>query len=740
MAQQPLPPGATIAPQAPLANLQPVGGGGGGLAPQGGPGGPLPLPAPVNHRTFAALYADENKDPLRTRYVAVMQRCDAEDPQAQAGDGLLQSVLDNSNIPNAFLCCSALHAGSPARIYLVHALSRYPQAPDGTVTPWDARIFGYLGDLLQEAATIVALPTTIFNIINNGGVRVYSEEVLAPQLAQLQADALFPRLNANAANSVNVRTRFLIRIPLRYASLLLSPKGYTPREAYVLLSEALALENVPEISNPIINWLRVALHATHQNNQGPPANAIAMVAPFLDEDLIGHRQPIINALLPNRLSPSQGLEAALTQFATAVTTQTLEDRNMRLAREIERDAPTTPANKFGLLLESLLNLLNVQEEAQLPEFWFQFSAAKKKQEFSIMRECLESYARSAQAFISMAPIATPKLHSDIATVTFVADHYDDLKTGIQPFMVMDGSEEYRASALELSRSFGLLFEREMGVSFNDLAQFKVPKELRSFPLNYRELEQNLGIFGNLIGTILGENHPITRNFRVFWNALMKQYRQRLRQHIDGPRSSIKPVNILRNVQLICHDWFEAKKALGDPETPNFTNILRSISLGAYVSPQLPLHLYQLVHPRPNPNPTPTLLLGSGPPSLAGTGTRTATITTSDDASLANHSVVSGLTGATGLTTAQKSTLVVNENPDPNLLTLIPFNRRIKDLIGTTQPPNTDSGTPMCLSFHVKGGCYSNCRRKANHAHPLNAAEKERLANYVADRLEKLSKP
>jgi hypothetical protein len=162
-----------------------------------------------------------------------------------------------------------------------------------------------------------------------------------------------------------------------------------------------------------------------------------------------------------------------------------------------------------------LTLLNVQEEAQLPEFWFQFAAAKKKQEFSVMREALESYARSAQAFISMAPIATPKLHSDISTVTFVADHYDDLKTGIQPFVVMDGSEEYRASALDLSRSFSLLFEREMGVSFNDLAQFKVPKELRFFPLNYLDLEQNLGIFGNLIGTILGENHPITRNFRVF---------------------------------------------------------------------------------------------------------------------------------------------------------------------------------------------------------------------------------
>ncbi len=194
------------------------------------------------------------------------------------------------------------------------------------------------------------------------------------------------------------------------------------------------------------------------------------------------------------------------------------------------------------------------------------------------------------------------------------------------------------------------------------------------------------------------------------------------------------------MQLVCHDWFEAKRSLGDPDAPNFVNILRAISLGSYVTPQLPLHLYQLVNPRTyNPNPAPRL--NSGPPSVAGTGTRTGSLTLTNDESTTGQSTISGLTGTTGLTTKlQRSTLIVNDNPDAHLITLIPFNRRIKDLIGNTTPPNTDSGTPICLSFHAKGGCYSNCRRKANHSQTLNAAEKERLAIYIADRLEKLSKP
>jgi len=40
------------------------------------------------------------------------------------------------------------------------------------------------------------------------------------------------------------------------------------------------------------------------------------------------------------------------------------------------------------------------EEAELPDFLFQFSAAKKKQEFSILREYLDAYARSERAFIA----------------------------------------------------------------------------------------------------------------------------------------------------------------------------------------------------------------------------------------------------------------------------------------------------------------------------------------------------
>jgi hypothetical protein len=111
-----------------------------------------------------------------------------------------------------------------------------------------------------------------------------------------------------------------------------------------------------------------------------------------------------------------------------------------------------------------------------------------------VRDSLEAYARGPTAFCTLAPIATPKLLSDLTSVTFLGDHPDDLKTGIQPFIAMDGLEEHRAAAQELARSYTMLSERDVGITYSDLEKFKVPNELRSHPTNYFELEQSLGLF------------------------------------------------------------------------------------------------------------------------------------------------------------------------------------------------------------------------------------------------------
>jgi hypothetical protein len=489
---------------------------------------------------------------------------------------------------------------------------------------------------------------------------------------------------------------------------------------------------------PILDWLRLSLHATLDDNSGPPVTNLVIATPLVDEDLGAHRGAFTAHVLASRPQAgiSTGLELAINHMATAVTQQTAETNRANLSRAAERDAPMTPSSKFGLLLESLKHYLHVQEEEKLPEFWFQFASASQKQEFSVLRNYFELYPRSEHAFIATSPVLSPKLHSDLATITFAGDHINDIKTGIQPFSAMDGSEEHRTAAMELARSYAILYERDHGVSLADLAQLKVPKDLRSFPTSFYDLERNLGILGNLIGAVLGNTHPITVAYRPFWTSFTKRYRDRLLNEIDGTKV-IKPVHILRTIQLACFDWFDAKRTRVVPENPNFLDIWKRISLNAYTLPSLPPALYYQVYPklqllRHAPN-TPISGASQGSTSSAPTGA------TTDDSTTA--SPMSGITSATGLTgattrTLRSTTMVINENPDRHLLSLVPFNRKLKDLMGDTYPPNTDAGQQICLSFHVKGACYSNCRRKPTHGMTLNLQEKQRLENYIADRLEK----
>jgi hypothetical protein len=84
-------------------------------------------------------------------------------------------------------------------------------------------------------------------------------------------------------------------------------------------------------------------------------------------------------------------------------------------------------------------------------------------------------------------------------------------------------------------------------------------------MNYFELERNLGMFGNFLGTVLGSAHALTTAYRTFWNLLFEGYRSEFQQIIDV-KLYIKPAHILRSMQLVCYNgglvWY-----LNHPNSP-----------------------------------------------------------------------------------------------------------------------------------------------------------------------------
>jgi hypothetical protein len=123
--------------------------------------------------------------------------------------------------------------------------------------------------------------------------------------------------------------------------------------------------------------------------------------------------------------------------------------------------------------------------------------ASKQQEFSVLWELLDIFPCGAEAFYYLALAISAKLVQDLLLFTFMGDSQDDLKTGLQPFMVVDGSEEYRRTNLELAYTYGFLHDSDHGVMYANL-HTQEAKEVHSVPLNYFELEKSLGMFRNLL--------------------------------------------------------------------------------------------------------------------------------------------------------------------------------------------------------------------------------------------------
>jgi hypothetical protein len=346
--------------------------------------------------------------------------------------------------------------------------------------------------------------------------------------------------------------------------------------------------------------------------------------------------------------------------------------------------PKLPSDKYTVTLNILLEYLEIADEQQLPKLWHNWSNCTEKQEFQVLTELLQAYTHSPEAFTSTPPVVTAKLIQDLKNFLFVSESIDDLKNGLQPYIIAKGSAEYRQANLEVSRLYGLLNSGEHSVMLADLDALQ-SREVASIVLSYFELERNLGMFGTLLGIILGNQHVLTTNYRQHWNLLSKGFRNELQQIVDI-KNYVKPAHILRSVQLVCWSWFNQHKQQLTPMAPDFVIILHSITLSTYMLPHLPPQLYKLAYPKPN------RILTASPPSL--TSSSVSSIVTSITS---GHSTVSGLSTLSGLTSAvtqSKGSWIANLHPISALETIVPSDIKLKDLIGSDPPPLLDNGPDL----------------------------------------------
>jgi hypothetical protein len=197
----------------------------------------------------------------------------------------------------------------------------------------------------------------------------------------------------------------------------------------------------------LIKWLQVvSTSVAVANGMTPSAVILDLQAPLVDHALVSHRGNLLKQVHPALQQPVDSLEAALAQMAAAV----LDNRVGRDEKRAREQAPKLPSDCYTSILNILLEFLQIPDEWNLPLLWHQWANATKHQGFQVLSEALHAYMHSPKAFNNCVLVNTTKLVQDLKAFLFMGDSTDDLKPGLQPFIIADGSVEHRQANLEIS--------------------------------------------------------------------------------------------------------------------------------------------------------------------------------------------------------------------------------------------------------------------------------------------------
>ena len=89
-----------------------------------------------------------------------------------------------------------------------------------------------------------------------------------------------------------------------------------------------------------------------------------------------------------------------------------------------------------------MDYCKIQEEADLPKLWLVLAKSNKKPDLVFIQDLVNQYAMELSQYYCIAPIISPQLVQDLINFDFVAPSADDTKASLQPFMIVDGTEEH----------------------------------------------------------------------------------------------------------------------------------------------------------------------------------------------------------------------------------------------------------------------------------------------------------
>ena len=285
---------------------------------------------------------------------------------------------------------------------------------------------------------------------------------------------------------------------------------------------------------------------------------------------------------------------------------------------------------------------------------------------------------------------------------------DNLADGIQPFalVIQDHSTTDSGLATTTARQraeeYDILTHGFTSTSLEDARTIRKGKI--KLPSDYTQTRAHITAQVIMHRALFGATHTMTTSLQKFLVSFSNRelfYRGRLQAAIPTQG----PATLLRYIQLHVVNWHRDLACDGAlPDAPAYGEILKKLSVGdkSWV-PTLPDVWKQSY--TPPPTDTGTIISDLTPAATRTSGSRTGT---------------SGETPDTN--TRTESTAIINPAIAPILASYKNKLGRSRILEAVRKaggpPPKVTRGASevqMCIAYHIKGTCWSQCRRRKDHA-------------------------
>ena len=684
-----------------MAHPPPIAGGAG--PPVAGP--PPPVPPPVAPTVFYRdFYGDASKDPFTGNYNAVLQHYVIGARPLTPAD--LRTMVANARVqssPTAFV----LQHDDDKLLHIYLQLERFEPRMGMAATPWDGQMHASKGELRYNNQQTVVFPDAAFTQTNQ--MRLPTAAAVDAALG-VDADpniSLGP-FNAGDADTELVRLRHTCFVPAPYASLFLT-KPLTPREAWETVVAQINTDGIEIDCAPLIAFLRASLTVDAGGDTGiqhaPP------IIPFSDAILDERRRRILEGDFPV-LNPALAI-VQNNQIATQlgeVVDQFKESRRDATARAAAK-TNKPPQDYLGPVgTTRLLRYCNVATPGQFPVFWHQIARSPKAQHLSILQWEL-TRVKNDIGEPDLEFTATAPLLENVKSLQWEMSNNDSIHTGLNNFLL---SDEVMQDAIGSTALYELMHGEGAAPSLADAQSLLRAKA--SAPRMIYQSRQQTRRFEVLLRVILGPHHELSRALSAY-NARVLSSESRL--HVLQADHLLLPTMLCKKVAVSSSNWFRNQTTSPAPlPVPNFCQVFDDIDNEHPWQPVMSpaflaaLRLDTLHHPfSPPPAQTPAPRNPPPPPPNGNPPPPPAT----PDVGQRNNNVA--------FNTALFVTYKDSGTPCRSV--------RAKINRGDLPPLPMSKVNPtmeMCLGWHTKGMCNSNCSKKDDHV-PYTDVEYQPLVQW-----------